>query len=300
MAGKFYTIMIIPHARGRYRNLRLSRRLVHGGAVTLGVLLLAALLLPRYLWISHSQARSLVDLREENEVLREANDAYDRDVSELRTRLAEYERQATKFALMAGVTDLPDYERPVGSPGELPADFSESSLRPRYLDEEIDILKTRAETLDESYRILDQAYASQAMRLATTPSISPTRGIIGSGFGVRNDPFTGKRQMHPGLDIVANAGTPVYATADGVVTRAGRMSSYGKAVFLSHGNGYSSRYAHLSEVTVKAGQKVHRGDLIGKVGATGRAMGFHLHYEVLEHDSKVDPLKYILDVNQIL
>jgi murein DD-endopeptidase MepM/ murein hydrolase activator NlpD len=106
--------------------------------------------------------------------------------------------------------------------------------------------------------------------------------------------------MHPGLDIVANAGTPVYATADGVVTRAGRMSSYGKAVFLSHGNGYSSRYAHLSEVTVKAGQKVHRGDLIGKVGATGRAMGFHLHYEVLEHDSKVDPMKYILDVNQIL
>jgi murein DD-endopeptidase MepM/ murein hydrolase activator NlpD len=300
VAGKFYTIMIIPHTRGKYRNLRFSRRLVHGGAVAAAVLLLSAFLLPRYLWISHSQARDLEVLTSENLTLREANENYDRDVSELRSRLANYERQATKFALMAGVTDLPASDLPAGSPGELPADFSPNSLRPGYLEEEIDILKTRARTLDRSYEALGEAYADQAVRLASTPSISPTRGLMGSGFGHRNDPFTGKRQMHPGLDIVANAGTPVYATADGVVTRSGRMSSYGKAVFVSHGNGYASRYAHLSEVTVKAGQKVKRGDLIGKVGATGRAMGFHLHYEVLQHDRKVDPMKHILDVNRIL
>ena len=300
MVGKFYTIMIIPHTRGKYRNLRVSRRWVQIGAAVAAVVAMSTLLLPRYLYLSHSRARSLERLGQENSTLRDANENYDRDVAQLRSRLANYERQATKFALMAGVTDLPVNEIPAGSPGELPAGFSLSSLRPSYLDEEIGILKTRAAILDESYELLDQAYADQALRLATTPSISPTRGIMGSGFGHRIDPFTGQREMHAGLDVVANAGTPVFAAADGVVTQAGRMSSYGRAVFLSHGSGLSTRYAHLSSVSVKAAQRVKRGDLIGTVGATGRAMGFHLHYEVLLRNRKVDPMKYILDVNRIL
>jgi len=107
--------------------------------------------------------------------------------------------------------------------------------------------------------------------------------------------LTGEREFHTGVDIVANAGTPVLATADGVVVEAGRLSSYGKAVFLAHGNGLASRYGHLSEVLVRPGQRVHRGDRIGSVGATGRATGFHLHYEVLRNDRKVDPIPYILD-----
>jgi murein DD-endopeptidase MepM/ murein hydrolase activator NlpD len=122
---------------------------------------------------------------------------------------------------------------------------------------------------------------------------------MGSGYAYRRDPFTGQREFHPGLDIVANAGSPIVAPADGVVTQAGRFSSYGKAVFLSHGNGTSTRYAHLSDVSVKAGQKVKRGDLLGRVGATGRAMGFHLHYEVIVGGKKVDPLRYILDENRV-
>jgi murein DD-endopeptidase MepM/ murein hydrolase activator NlpD len=300
MVGKFYTIMIIPHARGRYRNLRLSRRFVWSCAVLAGVLAISTVLLPPYVVLSLARGRTVERLSAENDDLRLANERYDTDLSQLRGRLAEYERQATKFALLAGVTDLPSRGLPAGSPGELPADFAAGSLRPDYLDEEIDILKTRARILDESYRMLDRTWEDQAVRLATTPSIAPSRGIMGSGFGRRRDPFTGQIEMHAGLDVVANAGTPVHATADGVVTHAGRMSSYGKAVFLQHGSGLATRYAHLDEVTVRAGQMVKRGDLIGRIGATGRAMGFHLHYEVLEHGAKVDPLKYVLDVNRIL
>jgi murein DD-endopeptidase MepM/ murein hydrolase activator NlpD len=299
VAGKFYTIMIIPHAKARYRNLRLPRNLVVAGAVVLGLLMISALLLPRYFVISSRQAASLAEMEFENSTLREANERYDQDISQLRSKLAGYEKKATKFALMAGVGDLPTDQLPAGSPGEFPVDFAPSVLRPGYLNEEISILKRRADALDESYGILDRTYADQAVRLATTPSISPTKGIVGSGYGQRSDPFTSQREFHPGLDIVANAGTPVYATADGVVTRAGRLGSYGKAVFLSHGHGFATRYAHLSSVDVRPGQKVQRGDLVGKVGATGRALGFHLHYEVLLRDLKVDPMQYILDESRI-
>ena len=297
MAGRFYTIMIIPHARAKYRNFRLSRTVVRTGAVVLGVVMLSALLLPGYLLLSRRQAVSLRALEVENVTLHEANDRYDEDLSHLRSKLADYEKKATKFALLAGVDDLPAAQLPAGSPGELPVGGTPSG--PDYLTEEIGILKRRAAVLDESYTILDRTYANQVVRLAATPSISPTKGLMGSGYGHRSDPFTGKREFHPGLDIVANAGTPVWATADGVVTRAGRLGSYGKAVVLSHGNGFQTRFAHLSSVNVKPGQKIRRGDLLGKVGATGRALGFHLHYEVLLHDRKVDPVQYIIDENRI-
>lgn len=295
MTRKFYTIMVIPHTRGRYRNLRVSRRLVHVCAIVLVVLGMAAIAFPRYFLLSRVQARSLAEYRQENADLRSANERYDEDLDLLRSKLENYRRQATKFALMAGVEDLPSVGLAAGSPGDLPADFDSERLRPDYLLEEIDILKSRAAVLDESYEILDQAYADRAMRLATTPSISPARGIMGSGFSWRRDPFTGEREFHSGLDIVSNAGSPVRATADGVVMKAGRLSSYGKAVFLSHGNGLATRYAHLSEVAVKPGQKVKRGTLLGRVGATGRAKGYHLHYEVLLQDKKVNPMDYILD-----
>ena len=299
MERKFYTIMIIPHARARFRNIRLSQTLVACCAGALVLLALSTLLLPRYLLLSHVQGNSIDHLQAENTRLRAANDRYDQDVAQLRAKLADYEKKAMKFALMAGVGSLPADKLPSGSPGDLPADFSPGSLRPQYLSEEISILMGRAKVLDESYTILDQAYADQAVRLATTPSIAPTKGIMGSGYANRRDPFTGQREFHAGLDIVANAGTEVYATADGVVTRAARLGSYGRAVFVSHGNGFATRYAHLSSVNVKSGQRVKRGDLLGRVGATGRAMGFHLHYEVLLHKRKVDPLQYILDENQI-
>lgn len=299
MARKFYTIMIVPHAKARFRNLRLSRDfLVFCGGV-LFFLVVSTFLLPRYFVMSRLQASSLEQLAAENRTLRSANEQYDQDLSDLRSRLAAFEQRASKLALMAGVTALPSGAMPAGSPGELPAGFNATTLRPEYLNEEISILKGRADALDQSLNVLDRAYAEVAVRLATTPSIAPTRGILGSGFAYRRDPFTGEREFHTGVDIVANAGTPVYATADGVVVEAGRLSSYGKAVFVSHGGGLATRYGHLSEILVRPGQRVRRGDRIGSVGATGRATGFHLHYEVLRSDRKVDPLPYILDENHV-
>jgi len=142
-------------------------------------------------------------------------------------------------------------------------------------------------------------YRDQSLLLAATPSIAPVRGMVAYGFQWRRDPFTGQRAFHSGLDIVANQGTRVISPADGVVTRVTREVGYGNVIYVSHGNDVMTRYAHLSDFAVRAGQEVQRGDVIGYVGNSGRSLGPHLHYEVLVQGTKVNPIEYILDDDNI-
>ncbi len=130
---------------------------------------------------------------------------------------------------------------------------------------------------------------------AATPSIWPTHGWLSSSAGNRTDPFTGENDFHPGLDISADKGDPVYATADGKVTNAAASGNYGNLVVIEHGYGLETRYGHLSAFKVKQGQTVKRGDLIGLVGSTGRATGAHLHYEVRANGRILNPLQLLLN-----
>jgi murein DD-endopeptidase MepM/ murein hydrolase activator NlpD len=161
------------------------------------------------------------------------------------------------------------------------------------LNEELGALRDRAKGLDTSLQQLDAAWQVRARLLASTPSMMPVEGFFSDGYGWRNDPFTGEREFHKGVDIVASTGTEVRATADGIVTSAGRMAGYGKMIHLSHGYGLGTRYGHLNEILVLPGQRVHRGDVIGKVGSTGRSSGPHLHYEVFKGARQVPPLPYL-------
>ena len=120
-----------------------------------------------------------------------------------------------------------------------------------------------------------------------------TTGYIGSGFGTRTDPFTGSIEHHLGLDFDAPAGTSILAVADGVVTFVGQRSGYGNVVEIDHGNGYMTRYAHNSKNVVTVGQRVHAGQVIARVGASGRATGPHCHFEVWLHGRAVNPLTYV-------
>lgn len=131
--------------------------------------------------------------------------------------------------------------------------------------------------------------------LVATPSMSPSRGPIGSRFGYRVDPINGKMKMHAGLDIIVSPGTPVRAPADGVVSFAGWDDFYGKLVSVDHGYGVLTRYAHNSEIFVQAGQKISKYDVISSSGSTGRSTGPHLHYEVRVNGIPVNPSNYILD-----
>lgn len=130
---------------------------------------------------------------------------------------------------------------------------------------------------------------------AATPSIWPTHGWLSSSMGNRSDPFTGEKDFHPGLDISAEKGDPVYSTADGKVINASAAGNYGNLVVIDHGYGLETRYGHLSAFKVKVGQAVKRGDLLGLVGSTGRATSSHLHYEVRANGKILNPLQLLLN-----
>jgi murein DD-endopeptidase MepM/ murein hydrolase activator NlpD len=128
---------------------------------------------------------------------------------------------------------------------------------------------------------------------AATPSIWPVIGWLSSPYGNRRDPFTGGPDFHPGLDISADYGESVHATADGIVSMAGVNGNYGNLVEIDHGFGITTRYGHLSRFAVMAGQTVHRGDVIGYVGSTGRSTSSHLHYEILLNGKLTNPMKLL-------
>ncbi|WP_374411183.1 M23 family metallopeptidase [Novosphingobium colocasiae] len=126
------------------------------------------------------------------------------------------------------------------------------------------------------------------------PSVMPIRGeVLTSGYGMRVHPVLGGMRAHKGVDLAAPVGTPVFAPADGVVSRASWFSSYGLFISLEHGADLQTRYGHLSRVNVAEGQAVHKGDLIGYVGTTGRSTGPHLHYEVRVDGVAVNPAPYM-------
>ncbi len=127
----------------------------------------------------------------------------------------------------------------------------------------------------------------------SAPNLWPVDGQVTASFGERIDPFNGEGAFHSGVDISSPYGTPIVAPADGVVTFADLLGGYGRLIMITHGNGITTRYGHLSGFAVTAGQSVHRGNVIGYVGASGRSTGPHLHYEVRINDTPVNPYKYL-------
>ena len=129
--------------------------------------------------------------------------------------------------------------------------------------------------------------------MRSTPVGTPLKGKITSNFGYRKDPFKRKTGFHSGIDIDANYGQPIVATADGIVTQASWHSSYGKSVTIKHEDEYETLFGHLSAITVKEGDTVKVGDVIGKAGSTGRSTGTHLHYEVIKDGKRVNPKTFL-------
>ncbi|MDQ3139587.1 MAG: M23 family metallopeptidase [Pseudomonadota bacterium] len=133
------------------------------------------------------------------------------------------------------------------------------------------------------------------------PSLKPVKNAsFTSGFGVRSDPFQGRAAMHGGIDLAGPLGTDIYATADGTVGRSAWAGGYGNLIELDHGMGIQTRYGHLSRALVSAGQRVKRGQLIGKMGSTGRSTGSHLHYEVRIDGKAVNPVPFMQSSDYLL
>lgn len=152
---------------------------------------------------------------------------------------------------------------------------------------------TGAATIGISLGLNRNATTADWLRANAAPSLWPVEGRVTGSFGERIDPFNGEGAFHRGVDIASTLGQTVIAPADGVVTFADFLGGYGRAIIIDHGHGLSTRYGHLANFAVIAGQQVHRGETIGYVGLSGRSTGPHLHYEVRINDTPVNPRKYL-------
>lgn len=252
-----------------------------------GVILLLVLASVYFIWSHFNTPVNPVEvtrLQTEIRELREVNQSFEASIQKLQDQLSSYEDRTRDLAIVAGVESLGDgVEAGIGgsAPDASLPDLPQIQARAALLDNVLDTVEARLE---------------QRMRwISSTPAISPVRGILTSGFGYRADPLTHGRGNHQGIDIAAGYGQPVRATGDGLVLQTGEEGGLGKAVFLAHGYGMTTRYGHLSAITVRPGQRVKRGDVIGKVGNTGRSTGTHLHYEVRVDGEPLNPIGYILD-----
>ncbi len=167
----------------------------------------------------------------------------------------------------------------------------------------VDVLKNRTATdsalgeADPAFRMIFDNWADMGKKETvklTIPSRKPVENFtLTSGYGFRSDPFRGRRARHKGIDMAGPIGTPIYATADGIVGRAQWLGGYGKYIEINHGNGIQTRYGHLSRLNVKPNARVKSGDLIGFMGSTGRSTGSHLHYEVRIAGEAVNPIPFM-------
>jgi murein DD-endopeptidase MepM/ murein hydrolase activator NlpD len=161
----------------------------------------------------------------------------------------------------------------------------------------LNLLSSRVKVQNDSYKQIDELIKNKAEILSHTPAIQPVSNKdlnrIASGFGYRIDPVYKTVKMHAGLDFAAPQGTPIYATADGVVSISGNKGNgYGNHVVINHGYGYQTLYGHMVKVKANAGQKISRGEVIGWVGSTGKSTGPHCHYEVHKNGNKIDPVYF--------
>jgi murein DD-endopeptidase MepM/ murein hydrolase activator NlpD len=292
MANEFYTLIVVPHAKARFRKFQVSVRLTRWVLGAFGVMALVLVgILTHYTWIAVEVAE-IRRLRVENLALATKARAYEENAGQLQAKVLALQSMVTKLGVMAGVDQsLPDAG--VGGVGGL----SRVETTPPSVDiaASLQSLDRAVGNLTEKSSQLESFFLDQKQLLASTPSIWPVRGYLSAGFGNRQDPFTGSRDFHPGLDISTPRGTKIVAPADGVVVFCGTKNGYGNALVVDHGYGVVTRYGHLSGFNVKPGTRVRRGEVIGFVGSTGRSTGPHLHYEVWVRDQAQNPIHYILD-----
>lgn len=298
MATKRINIMIIPETGSKPKSYRISTSLIKLSCLgILGIFVVAGLLGWQY---SNSRLKiSQLEIIQQKHFAQKARiSTFAEDIKNLRQRMDRLQKTNNKFRVIAGLSQNDDPQYLSGIGGETVDDSFSFDPETRIINKihnNIRQLDVQIGIEQNSLRELEDTVREKKSLLASTPTIWPARGWLSSGFGYRRSPFTNKREMHKGIDIATSFGSPVYATADGVVTFSKRNGSLGKTVKIDHGYGYSTRYGHNSTLMVKVGDRVKRGQIIAKVGSTGRSTGPHLHYEVLLNKIAVNPYNHLLD-----
>jgi murein DD-endopeptidase MepM/ murein hydrolase activator NlpD len=277
-----YFVLVLAHSlRGRLRRVHIPHQAVYA------VLVLALFGCFSIFGMVASYTRMALKVANYNALKRETDALRNRyqtlltRVNQTDTQLASLQIYAREVTVAFGIKQKLEGPSDITAEGKLVPTFAES------LDEYNSLRQANILSMHSriSRRILGQAAA---------PSIWPIDGKLMGPFGQRTDPFSGEGAFHKGVDISAPTGTPVQATADGIVVFSEWESGYGRLVKVDHGGGIITYYAHLSRAYVQPGQELHRGDLLGAVGSTGRVTAPHLHYEVRNNGTPVNPYPYLV------
>lgn len=300
MKDRRFRLLYLPENQSEMREFFISRnRMVFFGVAVLGLLLILTTVIG-VLFSSYTGDERLAALQAENQILKG-------QVSETTDRIRDLMKQVDiireRDSELRLVNNLPEVEEILKDAGIGGSDLG-FRYNPDLLSAESeDLVRTNLENLDklessiklemQSYADLTEKINSRASKLSYIPSICPIKkgGRVTDRFGVRRS-FRGWK-AHTGLDIAARWGTPVYATADGVVESVTWRGGYGKTVIIDHGGGVKTLYGHLSAYNVRRGDKVNRNDKIAEVGSTGLSTGPHLHYEVRVNSVVQNPELYI-------
>jgi murein DD-endopeptidase MepM/ murein hydrolase activator NlpD len=277
---EFYAFIVAPSATSKLRKVRISYRLIYGTLAAVSLIILVTLVGVVRLSQHAALEYELASIQSENEQLQRENDAFRANYDRLKGRITYVEDMSESLAREVKGVGVEGDGVGQGGP-ERPDNIA------------IPDFDRRTEELERELRELADMYRDERLRLATVPSGWPVDGYLTDDFGVRRNPFGGGgTEGHEGQDIAAPWGSTVRSTADGLVVYAAARNGYGNVVVVYHGNGLQTRYGHLAQIGVEAGQRVRRGEEIGRVGSTGRSTGPHCHYEVRENSVPVDPRRY--------
>lgn len=298
MSDRFGTFMFIPHEKSMVKSISLTRR----GAISFagGAVGLVALLIGVGAFAFGGTTESPV-LSSENTRLRTELSDMEGQVSLLSNSLESLLQREEELRLMADLPPVPVEVQAVGvggpghsRSGEVVSNDRALSNRVTAVSGSLDELLRRSALVASSMDDVRQAIATKKERFAATPSIWPSSGFLSSTFSLnRRHPIFHDVRPHYGIDISARRGSPIVATADGSVVKAGWENGHGNMVEIDHGHGIKTAYSHAARLLVQNGQRVTRGQTIALVGSTGFSIAPHVHYEVHENGRPIDPLKYI-------
>jgi len=279
-----YFIVVLAHSlRGKLRRVHVPLTVVYG------VMVMALLGCFSMFGFISSYARmawkvaNYNDLRNQVESLRTRYQKLQKVVKQTDQQMASLQLLANEVSIAYGIKQKLEGPPGISSEGRLVPTVPESLAEYQSL---------------RNYTGVRNTFARR-WHTNAQPSIWPVEGRLTGGFGARSDPFSGEGAWHTGVDISAPAGTPVHVTADGIVSFAGWSNGYGQLIVVDHGNGMETYYAHLSRYSVVEGEEVRRGQQIGLVGSTGRATAPHLHYEVRQGGTPLNPYHYLANAGVV-
>lgn len=304
MKSRRYTVVLKNQSTGVVRQFSVAVRPVL--AVACAALTLPVLVGVGAAWKGRNDVAALFSshkaLEAENASYRAATESLAGQIESLQTAILDLGAQSALDPTLAHAMDkLPALVKARAMGGGAVTDTSAKSQE-AYVqalstltgpEDTFGLLRSLLEGLESRLLTVRGFVEKRNALAAATPSIWPANGWLTSTMGRRQDPVTGGDDFHAGLDIAAEKGQPVYATAEGTVKEVGHQNAYGNLIVIDHGFGIETRYGHLSRFHVTKDQKVKRGDIIGRVGATGRATGSHLHYEVLANERLLNPLRLL-------